>query len=430
VAAASRIGLVLRHRIAQNAAAMYASQFLLTALPLITLPWMARALGPSELGGVLYVQSFSFLLVTVAEYGFNLSATREIARSRLDRGRMGDVAAGVLGAKLLLVGIITLLSLVALVLVPRFRDDPVLLAFGWGMGILQGLEPMWFFAGLERLRLTAAMDAGVRLLTAVAIVTLVRHAGQGRLVLTIWTAGAGAGTVLLTAIMYRAVPLRRPDMASAVETLRRGWSLFVNTAAVSMYTTATVFLLGFVVGNAQLALFAGGERIVRAALRALSPIGASVYPRVAFLLERGREARAQRLSVLALAALTGVGLVMAAALIVVAPLLVRVLFGDRFGPTVTILRTLALLIPAVAVASTLTGPWLLARGLDRVVTRTSIAAGAANVVLSLAVGSVAGIRGAAWVLVGIEVGVAASLAIAIQRRGLFPTRAQALGRER
>src|SRR4051794_25267676 len=266
--AAQRLRTVLRHQIVQNAVAMYASQFLLTALPLITLPWMAHALGPSELGAVLYVQSFAFLLVMLAEYGFRLSATRDIARARLDPGRMAQIVAGVQGAKCILAAGITLLSLAALVLVPRFREDPVLLAFAWAMGLLQGLEPMWFFVGVERLRLTAGLDASVRLLTAVAIVGLVHHAGQGRLVLAIWTIGAGGATVLLTVLMYRAVPLRRPRLAHAFETLRGGWALFVNTAAVSLYTTATVFLLGFVVSNAQLALFASAERIVRAALRA------------------------------------------------------------------------------------------------------------------------------------------------------------------
>jgi PST family polysaccharide transporter len=421
-----RISVVLRNRIVQNAAALYASQFLLTALPLLTLPWMARALGPSELGSVLYVQSFAFLLVNLTEYGFRLSATRDIARARDDRERTATIVAGVFGAKLVLAAAISVVALVALVFVPRFREDPVLLLFGWGMGLLQGLEPMWYFIGVERLRLTAGRDAAIRLLTAVAIIVFVRHPGQGRLVLAIWTAGAGVATLLLLVIMYRAVPLRRPSLSTALETLRSGWSLFVTTAAVSLYTTATVLLLGFVVSNAQLALFASAERIVRASLRALSPVGSAVYPRVAFLLETAREARAQRLSVLALGALTGVGVAMAAALFVLAPVLVDGLFGPAFGPTVGILRTLSLLIPAVAITSALTGPWLLARGLDRIVTRTSIGAGLANVVLALVVGSIAGIRGAAWVLVVIEVGVAASLALAIHRRGLFPTRAQVL----
>ena len=40
---------------------------------------------------------------------------------------------------------------------------------------------------------------------------------------------------------------------------------------MSLYTAGTVFLLGVVATNAQLAIFGAAERIVRAALRALSP---------------------------------------------------------------------------------------------------------------------------------------------------------------
>jgi hypothetical protein len=46
------------------------------------------------------------------------------------------------------------------------------------------------------------------------------------------------------------------------------------------------------------------------------------------------------------------------------------------------------------------------------------------VVLALVVGSTAGVRGAAWVLVAIEIGVVLSLAVGVRRRGLFPTREQ------
>ena len=39
-------------------------------LPLVVLPCLARVLGPSELGVVVFVQYFSFLLGAVLEYGF------------------------------------------------------------------------------------------------------------------------------------------------------------------------------------------------------------------------------------------------------------------------------------------------------------------------------------------------------------------------
>src|SRR6185436_5080934 len=105
-----------------------------------------------------------------------------------------------------------------------------------------------------------------------------------------------------------------------------------------------------------------------------------------------------------------------------APAIVDFLFGDGFGGTVGVMRVLALLMPLVALAGALSGFWLLPRGLDRVFVRTTIAAGLASIVLVLAVG------GAAWVLVGLEAGVVLALAIAIHRRGLFPTAAQARGR--
>jgi PST family polysaccharide transporter len=419
---------VMRSRIAQNAAALFASQFLLAVLPLITLPWLARVLGASELGEVLYVQSFAFLLAILGEYGFRLSATRSIARVRDDRERLAGTVAGVMGAKLILIGGVTALSVLALALIPRFREEPVLLLFGWAMAVVQGFDPLWFFAGVERLRLTAGMEASSRLLTAVAIIALVREEGQGVLVLAIWTAGLGLSTGVLTILMYRQVPLRPPRLRGSLTTLREGWSLFANTAAVSMYTTGTLFLLGFVVSNAQLAIFGSAERIVRAALRGLSPIGAAVYPRVAYLLEAGRADRAQRLSSLALGALFGIGLLMALALILLAPLIVDALFGPGFEATVTVLRILALLLPLIAIGSTLSALWLLPRGLDRLALWIVVVAGLANAALAPAVGAVWGVEGAAWVLVGIESGVAVGVAVILRQRGLVPTRAQVMGR--
>jgi polysaccharide transporter, PST family len=424
-----RLGALLRNRIAQNTMALYGSQLLLGLVPLVTLPWIADALGATEFGEVLYVQSFAWLLAMVGEYGFRLSGTRAVARVRDDPEQLARTVAGIQGAKLLLAGCTTGLALIALVAVGRFRENPELLVLGWLLGTAQGFDPLWYFAGVERLRLTAAMEAGIRVLTAAAIILLIHEPGQGTIVLAIWIVGLGLSSGGLTWIMYASVPLRRPRWAGSVAALREGWSLFVNSAAISLYTSGTVFLLGFVASNAQLAVFGAAERVVRAALRALTPVTSAAYPRVTFLLESGRVDRAQRLSVIGLAALSAFGAVSAIALIVLAPVIVDLLFGGPgFEPVTGVLRVLALLLPTVALAAALSAFWLLPRGLDRVFVRATIGAGLASVVLVLAVGAAAGALGAAWVLVGIEAGVVTALAVAIHRRRLFPTVAQALGR--
>jgi PST family polysaccharide transporter len=426
--ALKRAGDVLRHPVSQNAVALYAVQFVLTVLPLITLPWLARVLGPAELGVVVFVQSFSFLLGMLIEFGFGLSATRRIAGERQSPRAMGETVAGVLGAKLMLIGVAVAIATIALVSVPAFRDDPRLLAFGLAMALLQGLLPLWFFTGIEQLRLMAGIDVTLRLLSAAAIIVLVRDEGQGLRVLWIWTISSLLSVVVLNALMYRRVPFVRPEPGLRRIAFQEGWTLFLATAAVSLYTSGTVFMLGLVVSSTQVAIFSAAERVVRAAIRATGPVSGAAYPRINHLLSEGREDRAQRLSSLVLLAVTGVAVVAAGALIALAPLMVDLLFGDEFAASVEILRILALLLPAVAVASTLSGLWLITRRLDRISTTIAIAAGLLNVALTPLLGTLTGPTGVAWALVAIESAGAIALALAIRARSLMPTRAQVIGR--
>ena len=427
-AALKRTREALRHPVSQNAAALYAVQVVLTVLPLITLPWLARVLGPAELGVVVFVQSFSFLLGMLIEFGFGLSATRRIAGERDDPRAMGETVAGVLGAKLALMGIAAAVSLVALLSVPAFREDPRLLAFGLAMALVQGLLPLWFFTGLEQLRLTAAIDVTVRLLTAVAIIVLVREEGQGLRVLWIWTIGPAISVIALNVLMYRRVPWVKPSANLRQVAFKEGWALFIATAAVSLYTSGTVFMLGLVVSSAQLALFSAAERVVRAAIRATGPIAGAAYPRISHMLAEGRGDRAQRLSTLVLLAVTALASVVCVLMLLLAPTLVDLLFGAEFEDSVEILRILALLIPPVAVGGTLSGLWLITRRLDRIPTVIAIGGGLVNVVLTPLVGSLSGPTGVAWTLVGIETAVAVALVIVIRSRSLLPTRDQVLGR--
>lgn len=414
----------VRHPLSQNAAALYAAQLALTLLPLVTLPWLARALGPADLGLVIFVQTMGSLIGIVVGYGFYLSGTREIARERGDAAAMGQTVANVLSGQLVLAGLTALGALVALLTVPEFRADPRLPLLGWAMGVLQGLNPTWFLMGVERLRLQAFVEVSIRTLQAISIVVFVRDEGDALLVLWIWLLGNGVVTALLAGLVYRTVPRRRPRLAAGREAVSSGFALFLTATSTSLLTSGTVFVLGLIVSNAQLAIFASAERITRAALRANDPLGAVTYPRVTFLISSGEEGQAQRLSVLTLAARTGLALLSAAVLMLLAPLVVAVLLGDEFTESTEILRILALLIPLFAMTATLSQHWLLSHGRDAHTLRTAISGGIASLLLTLLIAAPAGIVGVAWGLVAVQAGVVVWLAYLIRREGIGPSVAQ------
>jgi PST family polysaccharide transporter len=50
-----------------------------TLLPLITVPYVVRVIGPGNYGLIAFAQAFVTYFVLLVNYGFDLSASREVA---------------------------------------------------------------------------------------------------------------------------------------------------------------------------------------------------------------------------------------------------------------------------------------------------------------------------------------------------------------
>src|SRR5271169_2073299 len=72
----ARFVQLIRNDLVHNTAALYGVQLCRKAIPLLTMPYLARVLGPAGWGSVAFVSSLGEFIVLIIEFGFNLSATR------------------------------------------------------------------------------------------------------------------------------------------------------------------------------------------------------------------------------------------------------------------------------------------------------------------------------------------------------------------
>src|SRR5438270_12974617 len=93
---------ILRHAVVRNALSLYGMQFAGYILPLFTFPCVARALGQEKFGLINWAAAFSMYFQTITEYGFNFSATREIALYREDQERINRIFTATMAARFIL----------------------------------------------------------------------------------------------------------------------------------------------------------------------------------------------------------------------------------------------------------------------------------------------------------------------------------------
>lgn len=419
VSIAAKAGRLLRGHTAQNLLALYGVQFANYLLPLLTLPYLARVLGPEGFGALAVVQSFAQYLSLLIEYGFNLSATRTVARHRADKGRLSEILAGVMGAKLLLALVASGLAFLLSLWVDNLRHDLRLLWCGVFWAVAWGFSPMWFFQGMERLRLVTGFEVVVKLAVLVFIFIFVHAPTDAWKVLFLQGSASMLASGLGLWLAWREVGLCWPKLSEVAEALRLGWSMFFFRSAVSLYTVGNVFILGLFLSPQQVAVYAGAERLTKAVLGMLEPLNRLFFPRLSHLVVHfPREAAQLARRLILLMGFVGFG--GALLVVVLAPLIVQLLLGSGYGGAVPIMRVLAFLLPVVALSNALGIQWMLALGLDRAFNSIILLAGLLNLLLALLLVPSMGPIGMAYAVVVVEMFVTGAIGLYLWHHGKAP----------
>jgi PST family polysaccharide transporter len=109
--------------VVRNAALMYLVQMTSYLFPLLILPYLARVLSQEKFGLIGFSQMSLYYFMILTDYGFNLTATREVAVERDKPGRVSEIFSAVMVGKGLLVVLGWVLPWGVVMLTPKLRPD-------------------------------------------------------------------------------------------------------------------------------------------------------------------------------------------------------------------------------------------------------------------------------------------------------------------
>lgn len=404
-----------RRRLLGNMMALFTLQGANYVLPLITLPYLVRVLGPEKFGLIAFAQAFIQYFVVLTEYGFNFSATRDVAIHRDDPHKLGEIVSAVMCIKLIFsLGGMIVLGVLLLVI-------PTLHRYWAPLGILyltvlgSALFPLWLFQGLERMKDITWMNISTRLITTAAIFMWIRNPSDYLL-----AAGIQAAPLIFAAIpawlilrKTRTFLWKKPERTDLIEQLESGLHLFLSSIGVNIYTASNTLVLGLISGPIAVGYFSAAYRIIRALIGLLTPITQTLYPHVSILTQQSKE-RAMAFIATVMRPTAFVSLLFSFLIYLFAAPIVHLALGAQYDQSISILRIfspLLVFVPISTIFGTLT---MLPFGMAKAFSRVLLLAALVNIVLVIPLARSYGGRGAAISMLCTEIYVTVAMYVLLR----------------
>ena len=302
--------------------------------PLISMPYLARVIGADGFGKIAFASAIVVWIQTISDWGFNLTATRDVAQNRDNKELVSRIFSNVLWARSVLTLLSGIILLLVVLLVPYLREnaDIIFVTFLLVPGYI--LFPEWFFQAIEKMKYTTLFNLLLKLIFTVAVFVFI-HKREDYLIQPLLTTigyllcGIGALYLIFKKWGYT---LYKPQWTEIFKTIRNSTDVFINNLMPNLYNSFSVMLLGFFGGSTANGIYDGGNRFPVIFYQFQSVLSRAFYP----FLSRRPDKHSFYAKLNIVSALIG-----AVFLILLSPLVIKIMLGNEFEKSVVVMQILS-----------------------------------------------------------------------------------------
>jgi len=249
-------------------------------LPLITLPYLVRVLGVEYFGLLAFATATVTYFSILTDYGFNLTATREISIHRDDKAKVIEIFSSVMSIKVILMFVSLLLLTILVFSFEKFSKDALVYFLTFGTVVGQVLFPVWFFQGMERMKYITYLNILSKVIFTIAIFVFVQGQSDFYLVPLLNSIGflvAGIWSLYLVKKEF-GVRFELQTVDTIKHHLVEGWDIFVSMVFSSIYRSSNIIILGLLTNNTIVGYYSIAEKVVKTLQTLQNVVGNTLFP--------------------------------------------------------------------------------------------------------------------------------------------------------
>ena len=365
----------------KNAAYNVAYRMFSVFLPLVTAPYLSRAVGTDGVGLYSKAWSISYIFCLIGMLGLNDYGVRTIAQARDDRKKLDSVFSAVLQMQWMVAGA-TLIAWFGYVFL--FAGEEKTIAFHLTMMSVSCLCSLdWCLMGLDIFKPIALRNTFVKLAAAACVFLFVREKGDLWIYGFVWSLATLLGNLLSAVslrgkVRYRPVPFRE-----SIRHLAPCAVLFISVLAVSIYRTMDKVMVSTIAGVDENGLYENAEKIIYCLSGFISAIGTVMMPKVAHMQQQGETEKIARHIDRSMELILCMVSAMAFGVAAVADRFAPLFFGEDFRPSGTLMVPLAFTLIMIGFANVIRTQVVLPQKRDHIFVKSVCCGAVVNLIANL-----------------------------------------------
>ena len=326
--------------------------------PLITMPYLARVIGAEGFGKIAFAAAIMVWFQTIADWGFNYTATRDVAKNRDDKEKVSEIFSNVLWARIFLMFVSFVALSICVMTIPKLREnaDVIMISFLMIPGHI--MFPDWFFQAMERMKYTTILNIISKTLFTIAIFLFIKERDDYILQPLFTSLGfVVSGIIAMYYILIKwKIRLHFTSFKVIIKTIKSSTDVFINNLMPNFWNALSTVLLGFLWGNVANGILDAGKKFQQTCGGLFGVVTRVFYP---FLSRRIDQHRLYAKVSMSLA------FVMMLLLFVFAPIIIDIFFGEEFSESVIVLRLYAISLLFWALDNVYGVNYMLVNGYDK-----------------------------------------------------------------
>lgn len=249
-------------------------------LPLLLIPYLISVLSADLYGVIILAQTLVLYFSVIVDYGFTLSATRDIAVNKDNREKLSEIFSSVMLIKLSLVFISLIVFSFIILFFDKFHEYKEVYYITFIAVAGQALFPIWYFQGIEDMKHITIINISTKTFFTILTFLFVQDKSDYLYVPIFYSLGfliAGLWSLYIVKVKYNEEIVIQ-SYSNLKNYFTDSTQYFWSRLSSIGYSNTNTFLIGIILPTQYVTYYFLADKIITVILSVYYPIQQAIYP--------------------------------------------------------------------------------------------------------------------------------------------------------